>query len=264
MNSSDKVALITGSTHGIGKAIALKLARLKYSLVLNGASTVRLSESYESQLNEIFGNALEKFTYVKADIGNPEDREKLVSTIKEKFNRIDVLVNNAGVAPRERKDLLEASEEEFERVLRINLQGPYFLTQAIAKWMIELKKRFQGEYTPYIINISSISSFTASPNRGEYCISKAGLTMMTKLYAVRLAEHDIPVFEIQPGIIKTPMTEPVKEKYDKLFEQGLTPLRRWGLPEEVAQVVAAIVAGNLPYSTGEIIHVDGGFHLHRL
>ncbi|MHA1688809.1 MAG: 3-ketoacyl-ACP reductase [Promethearchaeota archaeon] len=264
MKSDNKIALVTGSTHGIGKAIALELARLNYSIVINGASTEKLSGNYISQLKSIFKDNQDKFIYIKADISNRAEREKLIEAIKKKFNRIDVLVNNAGVAPRERKDLLESSEEEFERVMKINLQGPYFLTQSIAKWMIDLKKKFQKEYNPYIINISSISSFTASPNRGEYCVSKAGLTMMTKLYAVRLAELGIPVFEVQPGIIKTPMTEPVREKYDKLFENGLTPISRWGLPEEVARVVATIVEGNLPYSTGEIIHVDGGFHLHRL
>ena len=148
--------------------------------------------------------------------------------------------------------------------MKINLQGPYFLTQAIVNWIIELKKNRLEDYHPYIINISSISSFAASINRGEYCLSKAALSMMTKLFAIRLAEYQIPVFEIQPGIIMTPMTEPVKEKYDKLFEKGITPIKRWGFPEDIAKVVSAIVRGDLPYSTGDVIHIDGGFHLRQL
>jgi NAD(P)-dependent dehydrogenase (short-subunit alcohol dehydrogenase family) len=148
--------------------------------------------------------------------------------------------------------------------MKVNLQGPYFLTQQLANWMIELKQEFKEHYLPYIINISSLSSYASSPSRGEYCISKAGMTMMTKLYADRLAEFNIPVYEIQPGIIKTPMTEPVKTKYDKLFAEGITPLSHWGMPEDIAKAVSAIVQGLLPYSTGDIIHIDGGFHLQRL
>ncbi|TXT63379.1 MAG: 3-ketoacyl-ACP reductase [Promethearchaeota archaeon] len=259
-----KVALVTGSTSGIGKAIALELAKLSYRVIINGASTKELSDKYRKILEHLYNeNFSAKYLYVQADISKRSDREVMLTKIKQAFGRIDILVNNAGIPPTERKDLLEASEESFERVMKVNLQGPYFLTRDIAKWMIKLKKNL-NQYNPIIINISSISSFTSSPNRGEYCISKAGMTMMTKLYADRLAEYEIPVYEIQPGIIKTRMTKVVEEKYNKLFEQGITPIKRWGLPEDVAKAVKAIVLGYIPYSTGDIIHIDGGFHLKRL
>ncbi|MBD3256606.1 MAG: 3-ketoacyl-ACP reductase [Candidatus Lokiarchaeota archaeon] len=261
---NNKIALVTGSSHGIGKAIVIALAKLGFSVVINGASTVQLDKEYRKELKDIFNEAFQqKSLYIQADISKRDERNRLVGIIKEKFKRIDILVNNAGIAPRERKDLLKASEKSFERILKVNLQGPYFLTQAIANWMIVLKQKINPFY-PQIINISSISSFTSSPKRGEYCVSKAGLSMMTKLYADRLSEYNIPVYEIQPGIIFTPMTEPVKEKYDELIENGLLPMKRWGLPEDVAQAVLALVQGGLPYSTGEIIHIDGGFHLRRL
>ncbi|MFO8018151.1 MAG: 3-ketoacyl-ACP reductase [Promethearchaeia archaeon] len=269
MNKNNhRVALITGSSHGIGKAILLKLAKLGYCVIANGASTEHLPKSYIEELNERYRekseNPSENFLYIQADISSKSGRKKIISQIKEKFGRIDVLVNNAGVAPKERRDILEATEASFEWVMKINLQGPYFLTQHVANWMINLKEELNSSYKPYIVNISSLSSYASSPSRGEYCISKAGVTMMTRLYADRLAEYNIPVYEIQPGIIKTPMTEPVKEKYDKLFEEGIAPISRWGKPEDVAKAVSAIVQGLLPYSTGDIIHIDGGFHLKRL
>ncbi|MBD3255006.1 MAG: 3-ketoacyl-ACP reductase [Candidatus Lokiarchaeota archaeon] len=259
-----KVALVTGSTSGIGKAIAIELAKLDYSIVINGASTKQLSTEYKNRLEQIYERRnKKKYLYLQADISDKNKRKKLVTEINQTFGRIDILVNNAGIPPTERQDLLEASEKSFEKVLKVNLQGPYFLTRDIANWMIKLKQDLK-DYSPYIINISSISSFTSSPNRGEYCISKAGMTMMTKLYADRLAEFEIPVFEIQPGIIKTRMTKTVEDKYDKLFEEGITPIKRWGMPEDVAKTVKGIVLGYIPYSTGDIIHIDGGFHLKRL
>ncbi|MFX0057694.1 MAG: 3-ketoacyl-ACP reductase [Candidatus Hodarchaeota archaeon] len=261
----NKVALITGSTHGIGKAIALELAKKGFKIVINGASTEKLSEDYIKLLSEIYEKGLESdYVFIQADISSKENRKLLINKIKEKFNRIDVLVNNAGVAPLERNDILKATEESFDRVISINLKGPYFLTQTIANWMIELQKELEPEYLPYIINISSISSYTSSSNRGEYCISKAGVSMMTKLFADRLGEFNIPVYEISPGIINTPMTEKVHEKYDKLIKDGLTPLKRWGQPIDVAKAVVAIVKGLFPYSTGSVLEIDGGFHLHRL
>ncbi len=259
----EEVALITGSTRGIGRAIALELARLGYRIVINGATTNRLPEGYKSELETIYGQDYENnMLLIQADISQLKDREKIIDDIEEKYNRIDILVNNAGIAPPVRRDILEASLESFEKVLKVNLQGPYFLTRDIANWMIQLKKELT-EYSPYIINISSVSSFASSPDRGEYCISKAGLTMMTKLYAHRLAEYDIPVFEVQPGIIKTDMTQPVEEKYTALINEGITPLKQWGIPNDVSKAVKAIVSGLLPYSTGDIIHIDGGFHLKR-
>lgn len=261
----NRVACVTGSTQGIGETIALELARVGFSVVINEEAAETLSNKYIETLKDIYKNDAEnRYLYVRADVSKKEDRENLISKIKEKFNRIDVLVNNAGVAPRERKDILEASEESFDWVMSINLKGPYFLTQGIANWMIDLRGRMKEDYQPYIINISSISSYTSSPNRGEYCISKAGVGMMTKLYADRLAEYKIPVFAISPGIIATPMTEGVKKKYDKLIDEGLTPIKRWGKPIDIAKSIVAIVSGLIPFSTGSVLDIDGGFHLHRL
>ena len=260
-----KVALVTGSTHGIGEAIVLELAKIGFSVVINGASTKELSDDYKNKLKSIYEEELEdRCLYIKANVGKKEDRENLIDKIKNKFNRIDVLVNNAGVGPIKRGEMLEMTEESYDRVMGINLKGPFFLTQVIAKWMIELKKTLADNYQPYIINISSINSYTPSLNRGEYCISKAGMTMMTKLFAVRLAEEGIPVFEISPGIIDTPLTKPRYEMYDKLINEGISPIRRWGIPIDIAKPVVAIVSGLIPFSTGTVLNIDGGFHLHRL
>jgi NAD(P)-dependent dehydrogenase (short-subunit alcohol dehydrogenase family) len=187
----------------------------------------------------------------------------MMQWVRERFGRCDMLVNNAGVAPIKRVDILDASEESFDRVMNINLRGPYFLTQSVANWMIEQKKVDHNRIYR-ICNISSVSSYASSPARGEYCLSKAAVSMMTKLYADRLADHGIFVFEIQPGIIATDMTSVVKDKYDKLIADGLTPIRRWGLPEDVARAVGAIAEGRLDFCTGQVLHVDGGFHIRRL
>jgi 3-oxoacyl-[acyl-carrier protein] reductase len=261
----NKVALITGSTHGIGKAIALELAKLDFSITINGATTEKISEEYSFELKRVFQKDMEsRFLYLKADISKKKDREHLLDSIKEKFGRIDILVNNAGVAPEIRKDILETSEDSYDRVMAINLKAPYFITQSFANWMIKLKQDFNDDYKPYIINISSINRYTASTNRGEYCLSKAGISMMTKLFAVRLAEYGIFVYEISPGIIKTAMTEAVKERYNELIANGITPIKRWGTPDDIAKAVVAIVTGLLPFSTGSVIDIDGGFHIHRL
>ncbi len=259
------VALVTGSVRGIGRAIGEALLSAQHSVVFNGVSHPELESDLARSLDGICEtqNGRARYWYKQADVADPLQRNQLLDFIKKECERIDVLVNNAGVGPAERKDLLDATEESFEKVLKINLQGPYFLTQAVGRWMIELKKQLE-DFHPIIINISSISAFTSSPNRGEYCVSKAGLSMATKLFADRLAPQGIQVFEIQPGIIETDMTHEVKEKYDGLFAQGLTPINRWGQPEDVAKAVVGIVKGYFPYSTGEIIRVDGGFHLRRL
>ncbi|MHA1292600.1 MAG: 3-ketoacyl-ACP reductase [Promethearchaeota archaeon] len=263
--NNNKVALVTGSTHGIGKAIVLELAKYGFRVIINGAATISISEDYIKSLKSIYKEKIyENYTYIQADVSNKENRDKLVSKIKEKFGRIDVLVNNAGVAPKERKDILETTEESYDWVMDVNLKGPFFLTQAIANWMIELKNILELDYHPYIINISSINRYTVSVNRGEYCISKTGISMMTKLFAERLAEYDIQVFEISPGIIETSMTDEVHEKYNCLIKEGLTPIRRWGKPIDIAKPIIAIVSGLLPFSTGAILDIDGGFHLHRL
>ncbi|NVM38145.1 MAG: 3-ketoacyl-ACP reductase [Candidatus Lokiarchaeota archaeon] len=260
-----KVALVTGSTQGIGEGIVLELAKIGFSVVINGASTKYLSEDYKNRLRSIFKEELEdRYIYIQANVEKKEDREKIIDEIKKKFDRIDVLVNNAGVGPIKRGELLDMTEESYDRVMRTNLKGPFFLTQTIAKWMIELKKTLTDDYQPYIINISSINRYTPSLNRGEYCISKAGMTMMTKLFAVRLAEVGILVFEISPGIIDTPLTKPRHDIYDKLINEGVTPIKRWGKPIDIAKPVVAIVSGLIPFSTGSVLDIDGGFHLHRL
>jgi NAD(P)-dependent dehydrogenase (short-subunit alcohol dehydrogenase family) len=200
---------------------------------------------------------------IQADIATAEDRTRLLAHTLEQFGLINLLVNNAGIAPLKRVDLLDTSEESYDEVMGVNLKGPFFLTQAVAREMIRLVK--EGIIRePKIINIGSMSAYTSSVSRSEYCLSKAGLAMMTRLYADRLAEFNINVYEIQPGIVATDMTTPAREKYDRLIAEGLTPIRRWGQPEEVAQAVIAIAEGYLPFSTGEVIHVDGGFHLRRL
>jgi 3-oxoacyl-[acyl-carrier protein] reductase len=255
----NKVALVTGASRGIGKAIAIALAKCQYDLVINYSRNDEAARSVKARLTELGVKA----EICQADVSQKEDQHKLINLLKEEFGRIDLLVNNAGVAPNVREDILNSSQESFDRLISINLRGPYFLTQRIAQWMIALRQQ-SSEISPMIINVSSISSYASSTHRAEYCISKAGLAMMTQLYADRLAEFGIPVFEIRPGIIETDMTAGVKERYDKLISEGLTPIRRWGRPEDVGKAVAAIAQGYFPFSTGEVINVDGGFHLRRL
>jgi len=250
-------AIVTGASRGIGRAIAIELARLGYDLVIN---RVQHQPPQTQKEVEDLGAQCE---FVQADISRPEDRRRLVDSAKSRFGRCDLLTNNTGVAPLERTDILDATEESFDRVLGINLKGPYFLTQLVAKWMVEQRKQYPDRPLR-IVNIGSVSSYASTPARGEYCISKAGLSMMTNLYAHRLAEYNIGVFEISPGIIATDMTSPVKTKYDKLIAEGLSPTRRWGQPEDVAKAVGAIAEGRLDFSTGTVINVDGGFHLKRL
>ena len=201
--------------------------------------------------------------YVSADMGSGEDRARLIETLRQRAGRLDVLVNNAGVGPRERKDLLDASEESYDWVMDINLKGPYFLTQAAANWMVE-QRAADNSFQGVIINIGSISATTASINRGEYCISKAGMAMMTQLWAVRLGEEGIPVYEVRPGIIHSDMTSAVTEKYDRMIADGLLVQPRWGEPEDVGKAVALLARGDLLYSTGQVLMVDGGFAINRL
>ena len=264
MNQS---TLITGASRGIGRGIALELAKLGYDIVVNYVGNEKAAQ--QTALDCIaFAQTCQKkirAEIFQADISKSSDREKLIEFTKEKFGRLDLLVNNAGVAPDVRADILDAGEESFDRLIAINVKGPYFLTQLAAKWMIEQRARESAtEYCPKIITISSISAYTASTNRGDYCVAKAALSMLTPLYAARLAEHGINVYEIRPGIIATDMTGAVKEKYDKLIGEGLTPIKRWGKPEDIGKAVAAIAENLLPFSTGEVINVDGGFHLRRL
>jgi len=254
-----KVALVTGGTRGIGLGIAIELARVGFDLAINGVRE-------EAEVNSVLDDLREygiQVTYFQGDISSKDDRHKIVEAVFRQFSRINVLVNNAGIAPHERRDILEATEESFDLVLNTNLRGPYFLTQMIANRMIDMKMRIPEEFY-CIINISSVSASVASVNRGEYCISKAGIAMATKLWASRLGEFDIPVYEIQPGVIRSDMTSGVTEKYDKLFHDGLAIQQRWGLPEDVGKVAAAMASGSMPYSTGQVVMVDGGMTIQRL
>jgi 3-oxoacyl-[acyl-carrier protein] reductase len=259
------VALITGSSRGIGRGIALELAKIGFDLVINYASNSKAAKKTAIDcvaLAKKSGHSIRAKIY-QADISKSKDRQKLISFVKSNFRRLDLLVNNAGVAPEVRADILEASEQSFDRLININVKGPYFLTQLAARFMLSLIER-NPACRPKIITISSISSYTASVNRGDYCVSKAALSMLTPLFAARLAKSGINVYEIRPGIISTDMTSAVTKKYDKLIADGLTPIERWGTPEDVGKAVAAIAQNLLPFSTGEVINVDGGFHLRRL
>ena len=199
----------------------------------------------------------------QGDIANPDERKKIVEEIKNQWGDLHVLVNNAGIAPKERKDILEADEKSYDRLMNVNLKGPYFLTQQVANWMI--KQKIKNPKNPFtIINISSVSATTASVNRGDYCISKAGISMATKLWAARLGEFDIPVYEVQPGVIRTDMTAGVIEKYDKLIAEGLTIQKRWGNPEDLGKTVVALASGMIPYATGQVIKTDGGMTIQTL
>jgi 3-oxoacyl-[acyl-carrier protein] reductase len=264
---SDKpVAIVTGASRGIGKGIALELAQLGYDLVISHLdldAQNRPDECAALAAKDEIQSAGAACLELRADVSSAEDRELLVASADKRFGRCDMLINNAGVAPLQRTDLLEATEASFERVMKINLQGPYFLTQRVARWMIDQIAEHPGRKCR-IVNTGSISAYTSSPARGEYCMSKAGIGMMTILFADRLAEYGIGVFELRPGIIATDMTTVVKDKYDKLIAEGLTPIRRWGEPADVAKAVGAIAEGRLDFSTGQVINIDGGFHLRRL
>lgn len=263
--SARPVALVTGASRGIGRAIAIELARAGFDLLINFVSNEAAAEEARADARTA---GLEKEIRVekcRADVSSAADRAQLLAATREHFGRVDLLVNNAGVAPERRVDLLDAGEESFDRLIAINLKGPYFLTQAAARWMIEQKAAGAiANYQPAIINITSVSAYTASPERGDYCVAKAGLSMMTKLFAVRLASEGINVYEIRPGVITSDMTAENTAKYDKLIAEGLTPIKRWGTPEDVGRAVTAVATGSFPFSTGEVINVDGGFHLRRL
>ena len=255
----NRVALVTGGTRGIGFGIALCLAREGYDLVVCGVREASEAAGSLERLREAGATAI----YCRCDVGSAEDRAAMIKQIDRQVGRLHVLVNNAGVAPKERLDVLEATEESFEWVMKTNLQGPYFLTQAVAQWMVE-QKTSDPAFEGCIINVSSISATVVSPSRGEYCVSKAGMSMATQLWAVRLAEVGVPVYEVRPGLTATDMTSGVKEKYDRLINEGLVPQNRWGVPEDTGKVVCALARGDLPYSTGQVITVDGGLTIPRL
>lgn len=252
-------ALVTGGTRGIGLGVARALAREGWDLALCG---VRPEADAAGAIDEL-RRAGAAVHYSAADIARPADRARLVEDVRKRYGTVNALVNNAGRAPRVRADLLDATEESFDEIVRTNLQGPYFLTQAIARDQLA-RRRADPAFAASIVFITSVSAEMASVGRGDYCVSKAGLSMAARLFAARLAEHGIPVYEVRPGIVATDMTAPVREAYDRRIADGLVPERRWGQPDDVGRVVAALVRGDLPYATGTLVHVDGGLSLPRL
>ena len=247
-----RVALITGGTRGIGLGIALKLAEAGFTIAITGR---RPAEEVQPVLAQFSPGSI----YIQADVASTADRTRLLETVESRLGRMDILVNNAGIAPRIRADILEAGEESFDELIATNLRGPYFLTQSVASWMIRNPAPGRS-----IINISSVSATVASVNRGDYCIAKAGIAMATKLWAVRLAEHGIAVYEVRPGIIETDMTAGVKGKYDALIESGILLQKRWGTPEDIGTAVSMLARGQLPYATGAVLVLDGGLTMARL
>lgn len=259
MASDKPVALITGGARGIGLGIAKSLAADGFSLALNG---VRAEDQVDEVLTS-FRDAGTDVVYCQGDVGAAEDRASIIGKVRSEFGRLDVLINNAGITSPGRKDLLDADEASFDRVVAVNLKGPYFLTQIAARFMIELRDAGM-EAEPCIVNVSSISAEFVSTNRGDYCLTKAATGMATKLWATRLAEFGIRVYEIQPGIIRSDMTSGVTEKYDQLFEEGLALEKRWGEPEDIGRAIAALVRGDIPYATGQVLYLDGGMRIPRL
>jgi NAD(P)-dependent dehydrogenase (short-subunit alcohol dehydrogenase family) len=258
------VLLVTGASRGLGRGVAIEAAAQGLSVAVNFATNRDAAEETIALCRRAAPSAAQQFVAIGADIGRREDRERLVDETLAGFGRLDALVNNAGIAPRVRADITEATEESFEEILRTNLQGPYFLTQRVARHWLD--KRYPAALPGgfKIIYVTSISAATASVNRGDYCISKAGLAMASKLWSARLAAEGVQVLELRPGIMATDMTAGVKAKYDALIADGLVPQRRWGTPEDVGRAVRAILAGGFPFSTGEVIYLDGGFHISRL
>jgi len=255
---SRPVALITGGTRGIGLGIARSLARAGWDLLVSGTRRANDVASVVQELQTLGTNV----SYVASDVSSRDARTALADTVRARHGALNALINNAGRAPSLRADLLDASEESFEDLVRTNLQGPYFLTQALSRDMVA-RRQADSAFRSSIVFVTSVSAEMASPNRGEYCVSKAGLAMAAKLFAVRLAEHGIPVYEVRPGIISTDMTAGVRDTYDRRIADGLVPERRWGQSEDVGRAVAALVCGDVTYATGTVIHIDGGLSLPR-
>lgn len=252
-------AIVTGSSRGIGRAIAVALGQAGYAVVVNAARNLAAAEEVVQEIEAAGGRAIAVLASVAEAIG----REKLLAAARQLSGEVQVLVNNAGITSPGRLDLLEATEDNWDLVFATNLKGPFFLTQQLARRMIDARQAGRIEQAT-IVNVSSISAFAVSTNRGDYCLTKAAQQMMTQLFAARLAEYAIRVYEVCPGIIATDMTAGVRDKYDALIAEGLTPIPRWGQPDDVARAVLALVRGDFPFTTGERIHVDGGFHIRRL
>jgi len=258
------VALVTGASRGLGRGVALQLARDGFSVAVNYAGNRQAAEETCAECAKVAPEKTQKFIPIQADISLRADRERMVREAVGGFGRLDALVNNAGIPTKVRGDLTEATEESFEAVLKTNLQGPYFLTQSVVNlWRSKAFETLPGRNFK-IVFVTSISAYTASTNRGDYCVSKAGLAMAVQLWASRLSDEAIQVFEIRPGIMATDMTSGVKEKYDKLIAAGVVPMKRWGTGDDVGRAASALLSGAFPYSTGQVINVDGGFHLKTL
>lgn len=258
------VVLVTGASRGLGRGIAIEAAAEGLSVAINYASNAAAADETAALCRQAAPSEAQRFEPVKGDVSNRHDRAALLAQVLDTFGRVDALVNNAGIAPRVRADLTETTEASFEELLRVNLQGPFFLTQAVATHWLDgpYESAIAGGFK--IVFVTSISADTASVNRGEYCISKAGLAMASQLWAVRLAEHGVQVIEFRPGIMATDMTSGVKAKYDALLAEGLVPQRRWGTAEDVGRAVRSVLAGHFAFTTGDVIHLDGGFHIRRL
>lgn len=254
-----RVAVITGSRRGIGRGIAKELGKNGYYVIVSATK-----DTADDVIEEFRGEGIE-CEYIRCNVVDSEERKHLIDTVCEKFGRLDILVNNAGVAPKVKMDVLETTEESYDRVVNTNARSMYFMTQLAAGRMVSyIKDGALEDYHPKIINISSISAYATSTNRGEYCVSKAAISMTTKLFADRLAEYGIPVFEVRPGFILTDMMNASKERFGKMIEEGLTPIKRWGYPQDVADCVAVLASGRLDFATGQILNADGGYHLRRL
>lgn len=249
------VALVTGGSRGIGRGICIELARAGYAVAVNYAG----NEAAARETQQLLGDGAASLL-CRADVALAADRGRLVDEVLAHWDRIDLLVNNAGITSPGRRDILEATEDAWDRVLAVNLKGPYFLMQRVAREMLARPGRLSN---PALVNVTSLSAYSVSTNRGDYCVSKAGLSAATQLFALRLAEHGIRVFEVRPGVIDTDMTAPVRERYTQLIAEGLTPIRRWGTPADVGRAVAALATGAIPFSTGEVVNVDGGFHMRK-
>ena len=261
---SNPVVLVTGASRGLGRGIALTLAVEGYDLAIHYASNATAAEETAAACRAAAKDPSRRFVPVAAQLGSSADRKAMIESVLSEFGHLDALVNNAGMAPRVRADITEAGEESFDELISVNLKGPYFLSQLVANYWLRNpgKSRLAGGYK--LLFVTSISAATASVNRGDYCISKAGLAMVSQLWATRLAAEGVQVIELRPGIMATDMTSGVKGKYDALIADGLVPQKRWGNPEDVGLAVKAICRGDFPFSTGDVIYLDGGFHISRL
>jgi len=262
--SASPVVLVTGASRGLGRGIAQSCARAGFSVAIHYAANESAARETVALCESAAGSASQQFLAVPGNLAVPAERDRILERTLSAFGHLDALVNNAGIAPRARRDLTEATEDSYDEVMATNLKVPFFLSQQAVRWWLAHSGQSRLEAGYKLVFITSISADTASVNRGEYCISKAGLAMASQLWAVRLAGEGVQVFEIRPGIMQTDMTAAVKEKYDALIAEGLVPLRRWGQAADVGLAVELVLTGRLPYSTGNVINVDGGFHLRRL